>query len=336
MEHPATADRPTGPRVAYVTGGWASNIGNAYYNLGMLHALRRVFGEANVFAVPDVAAWVWSVEDNFEPLRHLDVDLLLLSGPTLAAGMEDRYRSVFDALVERGGRFGFVSAGAAAYTGEERDTVLRFLARYPGRVAGLATRDSDTYGLYRDADFPVHDGICGSMFLDEAVRVPDLDHEPYVVFNFPRAEEPRLRLRDDGSVRVRRRLLARRLPGRVQRELAGMPVIRTQSNPYNRDPRRTFDRPRMFYWDTPEGFLAIYKNARMVFSERVHTCASTLVLGGTAMYVPGSARSRDNRNALFQRLRLDDIYQRPVRLDRSFLEGEKAELLRFLRDEVGG
>lgn len=318
-------------RVAYVTGGWASNIGNAYYNIGMLHALGRVFGEDKVFAVPDVATWVWDVDDNFEPLVHVDVDLLLLSGPTLAAGMEKRYRAVFDGMVERGGRIGFVSAGAAEYTEEERNVVLGFLDRYRGRVAGLATRDSDTYELYRGADFPVHDGVCGSMFLDEAVEVPYLDHEPYVVFNFPRPTEPVLRLRRDGSVKVGKR----RIPGRVQRRLGDMKVIRTQSAPYVRDPRRTFDRPDMFYWDTPEGFLAVYKSARMVFSERVHTCASTLILGGTAMYIAGSARSRDNRNALFRRLGLGDIHDRPVTLDRDYVEGEKAKLLRFLRDELG-
>lgn len=318
-------------RIGYVSGGWASNIGNAFYNLGMLHALRQVYGDGNVFALPDVAAWVWKVRRNFDPLRHVEIDLLLLSGPTLAHGIEERYLEVFDAQVARGGRIGFVSAGAGTYTTEERDEVLRFLDRYRGRVACLATRDSDTFALYRNADFPVHDGICGSMFLDEAVTVPALDHEPYVVFNFPRRLEPSIRMRPDGSVKIRRRLLTRRF----QRRLRGMPVVRTQSAPYTRDPKRTFDRPDTFYWDTPEGFLAVYKSAQLVFSERVHTCAATLVLGSSAMYLPTSSRSRDNRRALLRRIGAGDIYDRPVQLNRPFIAGEKVELLRFLRHEVG-
>lgn len=318
-------------RIGYVTGGWASNIGNAYYNLGMLHALGEAFPHAEVFAVPDVATWVWDVRHNFEPLRHAHLDLLLLSGPTLAAGMEGRYREVFDAQVGRGGRIGFVSAGAAEYTPEERDRVLRFLSRYGDAVACLSSRDSDTFELYRDtADFPVHDGVCGSMFLADAVAVPDLDHEPYVVFNFPRRSEPTLRLRADGTVKVGRR----KLPGAFQRRIGDLPIVRTQSAPYNRDPGRTFDRRNMFYWDTPEGFLAVYKSARMVFSERVHTCAATLVLGGAAMYVPGSPRSQDKRQALFRRIGVGDIFERPVRLDRDYVDGEKERLLRFLRQEV--
>lgn len=318
-----------GLRVGYVSGGWPSNIGNAFYNLGVLHALRRVYGEEAVFAVPDVAAWVWDVQHNFEPLRHVAVDLLFLSGPTLCHGIATRYRQVFDDLMARGGRVAFVSAGSAAYTEAERDEVVRFLDRYRGRIAGLATRDSETFELYRGLDLPVHDGVCGSVFLDEAVRVPELDHEPYVVLNFPRRLEPRLSLLEDGSVEVTRpRIQA------FQRRIGGMPVVRTRSAPYTRDTKRAFDRRNMFYWDTPEGFLAVYKTARLVFSERVHTCASTLALGGTAMFISGSVRSHDNRRALLHRMGAEDIERRPVRLDRRYVQQEKDRLLRFLREEV--
>src|SRR6185503_16685689 len=118
MAAPSSSQTAVGlsPRIGYVSGGWASNIGNAYYNLGALRALRLAFGEEQVCAVPDVATWVWDVTGNFEPLQHVRVDLCFLSGPTLASGIAKRYTRVFDSLVENGAKIGFVSAGAGSYT----------------------------------------------------------------------------------------------------------------------------------------------------------------------------------------------------------------------------
>jgi hypothetical protein len=330
MQSPSELTASTPPRVAYVSGGWASNIGNAYYNLGALCALRLAFGASQVCAVPDVATWVWDVTGNFEPLQHLRVDLCFLSGPTLASGMAKRYARVFDSLVKNGTRIGLVSAGAASYSEQERDEVLSFLSRYGRSIACLATRDSSTYRLYQNADWPVYDGICTSMFIDEAVRVPDFNLEPYVVFNFPYRFEPSISMDRDRKVVVSDRWLS----GRFDTRVAGMPIVRTRSETYSRDRQRVFDRPNMFYADTPEGFLAIYKNAEYVFAERVHTCAATLALGGRAMYVPRTPRAHDQRRTLFERVGAAGIYQGPVSLDRERMAVEKQALVRFLREST--
>jgi hypothetical protein len=314
-------------------------MGNAYYNLGAMHALAQVYGPQNVFMVPDLASWSWDVTGNFELLPFLDVDLLLLSGPTLRADIEQRYGTAFDAIVRRGGRIGFVSAGAAAYSTEERDQVARFLARYGDRLAFVATRDSDTYALFQGVlDAPVHDGICCSMFLKEAVRLPPISLDRYVVFNFGR-QEPRIEIQRDGTLKVtqesvRRGFLSRRRPTSPQTELDGAPIVRT-ATVRRWDAAKIFYRSNTFYWDTPEGFLTLYAHAHSVFADRVHTCAATLALGGKAMYIPTGERSRDNRRAIFGRLGLDGIYDRPVSLDTALVEKAKQDLLAFLREHAG-
>lgn len=358
-------------RAAYAAGGWATNMGNSYYNLGAMHALRRVFGESSVFMVPDLATWIWpTAKGNFEPLFHLDVDILFLSGPTLAHGIARRYARLFDSLTARGVQLGFVSVGAAAYTADERDEVLAFLNRYAKSVRCMATRDSDTYELYRGrVAFPLYDGVCCSMFLNEVQRLPSFIAPPYVVYNFAREFEPHISLLADGSVRVEQRTDARRpsslmtrveraLPRRLRRaasralRVLGAPrtkqedtgyqehmgefqVVRTRSESFLRDSEVVFDRPQLFFGDLPEGFLSVYKNASYVFSDRVHTCAATLVLGGRAMYIPGSIRSHDNRRALFRRIGVPDIYDRPVQLGHQFIESEKESLVQFLSQQAG-
>lgn len=39
--------------VGYIGGSWASNIGNSFYNLGAIWFLKEIFGEDNVFFIPD-------------------------------------------------------------------------------------------------------------------------------------------------------------------------------------------------------------------------------------------------------------------------------------------
>jgi len=93
-----------------------------------------------------------------------------------------------------------------------------------------------------------------------------------------------------------------------------------------------FNRDNIYYSDLPYGYLSILKSAKKVFSDRVHTCAATLILGGEAMYIKGSKRSSDGRKSIFSRIGLDDIFERPVKLDFNFIKEEKNKMEQFLDD----
>ena len=52
-------------KVAYVGGSWSSNIGNAFYNLGMDAFLRSIPG-LDVYFVPDPPQWKENVKGDFD------------------------------------------------------------------------------------------------------------------------------------------------------------------------------------------------------------------------------------------------------------------------------
>ena len=92
-----------------------------------------------------------------------------------------------------------------------------------------------------------------------------------------------------------------------------------------------FDRPKMHYAMIPHGYLALYKSAELVVTNRVHTAASTLVLGGTARYLPTHARAIDGRWALLDRVGAGEVRDRAIRLIRSLVDEAKERLRAFSR-----
>ena len=89
-----------------------------------------------------------------------------------------------------------------------------------------------------------------------------------------------------------------------------------------------------YYSDLPYGYFSILKSAKLVFSDRVHTCAATLIFGGKAMYIKHASRSNDTRNTLFSRIGLPEIYKKPVSLDMNYIESEKHKMFLYLEKIV--
>jgi hypothetical protein len=331
-------------RIAYVGGFWATNVGNAFYNLGVVNALTRAVPESDVYFLPDLASTYWETGSAYDVVEDVDVDLWVFSGPAFSDHLLGQ-RDLCRAIEERGKRFAFVSVGAWRYTAEEWAAVEEVLTERREALAFVCTRDRRTYELARELPCPVHDGLCGSMFLDDAVAVPPLARAPYVVLNFATRNEPVIELRDGAftieprsAAEPRRRTLRRRgdrtdaptWPVRI----GPYDVVRTRSEPFSRRADTVFDRPNLHYSDMPHGYLAIYKSAEVVFTDRVHTCAATLILGGTARYVSTTDRSRDGRYELLRRIGADAALERPTQLDRSLISAEKEAMLRFLREQL--
>lgn len=334
-------------QVAYLGGAWATNIGNSFYNLGILHLLKSVYGESNVYHTPNLAGWFWDSPNCYDVVADVDVDLVVLSGPCFSREL-DMYRPLFERIRAREGKVAFISVGAGNYSSDERQFVADLLNEYMDSVAFVSTRDRNTYELYKDLSCPVLDGICGSMFLDEAVNVPSLERSPYIVLNIDARFEPELRW-IGGEVSIEmvqppltNRSLAQRAVARARR-LRAQPkdwptsvgpyqIVRTQSGVFSRDAAGVFDRPQTHYAVIPEGYLAIYKSAELVITNRVHTTAATLVLGGTARYLTTHARASDGRWALLDRVGAGGVRDRATSLDRSLLEAGKHDLTKFLRD----
>ena len=312
-------------KVGYVGGFWSTNIGNSFYNLGALWLLNEVFGKENVSFIPDPPQVYWrSLKSDYDLISKLDLNLIIISGPILGFELANIYREKFDEIAARGGRIGFISAGAINYSNDEADFVSQFLNKYP--VSFVFTRDRKSYELYKDRlNTHVYDGLCTSMFLNDAITPPDVNDE-YVVFNFSYFHDPEIvKANDDWNIK-------KRLFKPVQKKLMNYPVIRIKSSPYKPNiksfkfTKLVYPRQNMYYSDLPNGYLSILKSSKYVFSDRVHTCAAGLIFGSKCMYIKGGKRSNDGRNTLFARLNLPDIYKRPVSLDFDYIECEKEKM----------
>ena len=334
-------------RVSYLGGSWATNIGNSFYNLGLLHLLKQVYGEKNVYHTPNLAGWYWDSPNAYDVVGDVAADLTVLSGPCFSRELE-MYRPAFERIRLRGGKVAFVSVGAGKYTIDEQSFVAAFLTEFSDCLAFISTRDRVTFDLYKDLPCPVFDGICGSMFLDDAVNVPDLDRPRYIVLNVDAKFEPELKW-DQGKIEITpapppalKRSFVERATSKIQStrskdrdwptSIGPFEIVRTQSGAFSKDAAGVFDRPQTHYSVIPDGYFAIYKSAEVVITNRVHTTAATLILGGKARYLTTHPRASDGRWALLDRVGAGDARDRAISLDRSLVDIGKEQLSNFLRE----
>lgn len=310
-------------KVGYIGGFWATNIGNSFYNLGALYLLKKVFGKENVYFIPDPPQWMWNVKKNYDFISKIDLDVVFISGPCFNQNIGKVYKEIFDNLTKKNIGIAFISSGAAEYTLEETDYVKDFLSDY--RVEFIMTRDEKTYELYKNMNIKVFNGLCTSMFLNDEVKsIPIIKDENYNVFNFSKLSEPIIYKVNDKF------LIKKRYLKKFQNSLDGLKIIRTNNSMFSRFKKFLFDRDNVYYSDLPYGYISILKNANLVFSDRVHTCACALIMGSKAMYVKSSKRSMDGRNNLFNRIGAKDIFNKPVGLDFDYINFEKKEMEKFL------
>jgi len=322
-------------KIGYIGGFWATNIGNAVYNLGSIYMLEKLYGDTNVYFLNDPPAHFWDENGGnpkkaFDFLSHLaDLDIVLVSGPVLSKQLPYVYRKTFSALTKRGIKIGYISAGLSKYTSEEIDVVGSFLQEFPPYI--ITTRDVITYSALKELNgkMNLYNGICTGFYVGDAVNIAAMDIGAYIVYNFSRRNEPIFSIKD-GKVYFRERRRTDKFPETLDENV----ILRTVSERFRYFKFMIFSRPNTYYSDLPHNYLSIYKHAKLVLSERVHTCVATLSLGGKAMYIARSRRALEGRRALLDRLKLANIYEQPISLDQDLLSEEKRKLEDFLKHNM--
>jgi hypothetical protein len=318
-------------KIGYIGGFWATNIGNSFYNLGALHLLNDVFGKNDVYFLPDPPQEYWSkIKNDYKWIQNLDLDLFIITGPSLNKWHIDVFKPIFDVLKSKNKKIAYLSVGASTYTENEADLVSEFINNYP--IEFIMTRDEITYNLYKNkVNTKIFNGICTSMFLNDAVNVPKVN-DNFIVSNFTFFKEPFIEYKNNNWI------YTHSFFPKFQNEINSYKVVRPNNSffipilPKIHKGGLIFNRDNIYYSDLPYGYLSILKSAKKVFSDRVHTCAATLILGGEAMYIKGSKRSADGRKNLFLRIGLNDIFKKPVSLDFNLINKEKEKMKFFLNE----
>jgi hypothetical protein len=334
------------PVIVYAGGFWATNIGNAFYNLGLMHILQKSNPQADIHLLSDQPGWFWNERgrnpsNDLNYLQHIKTDFLVLAGPLINKRFAKIWEPTLKILFSKGVKLALLSVGCSEYTDGEKEIMGEFFSRYPPYI--LVSRDQYTYDNYKQFATRAYSGICASFFTSDVYKPVKTDLENYLVFNFDKMAEPEFNIVDSqenhndsiefNGIRLRIRQKSKlNLRGRKYiTTLDDFKIVRTVHScmPFF-TPVRTkmlFRKKNTFVSDIPHGYLNLYANTRGTFSDRNHACAVTLAYGNPAMLF-----SKSSRSYLFDRLQLGEIRRKPGLLSKEKLDVEKEKEIDFLRN----
>jgi len=341
------------PSIVYAGGFWATNIGNAFYNLGLLHILKESSPEADIYFLNDQAGWFWRGRGGGNPsndlnyLQYINPDFLVLAGPLINEKFIKIWGPTLKILSSKGVNLALLSVGCSKYNDYERNLMRGFFEKYPPHI--LMSRDQYTYDNFNDLAMHAYSGVCSAFFVPYVYKPIETDLEKYLIFNFDKSPEPEFKIvnsHEDGSgavefnglkLQIKRKNRFNLKRRSYTTSLGDYKIVRAVHscipNYFPSRIRIPFRRKNSFVSDIPYGYLNLYANTQGTFSDRVHACVVTLAYGNPAMLFSESPRSN-----LFERFGLNDIWRKPVLLDREKLDIEKERVIEFLRGAftIGG
>lgn len=345
-------------RVAYCTGFWCTNIGNAFFSLGVEYVLKRVLGEENVTIVSDYQTYttgygkrLYPDKNQLEYLSKLDVDFLVLAGPVLSKYFLNLWQDILIKLENRGIRYIILSAGMMKMTEESLSECRDFFQCHPPYV--LTSRERETFEAFGEFADHAYDGICFSFFTPDYYIPSGLD-EKYITLNFDKINEPLIWTDgkadqeafefEGNAFHVKHTGLFAKIAAKTDRfsdaliyatsmlpqkkradKIGHYTVYRTDHRFHPHYRKKIYSQANSFCADLPYGYLNIYANSSLTLSDRVHACAVTLAYGHPAMLF-----AETNRVGLLERVGAGDISEHPVSLDMEKLADEKQAMVDWL------
>jgi len=327
-QHIAVCDRPktienrpeSGKRILFYGAGWPTNVGNAFIGMGAMATLQLAFPHATVGFASGMPRWFFGyyqryharaeAEDSVSRMnRALDMaafvhcDLAVFAGMAMCEEFVRVNGPVLLQLRKRGIPIVLLGTGGCRYDAPERKAFGRFLQQI--EPIGFISRDDRSFEAYKDLVGQACQGIDSAFFLPEAFEPPfPLDLPSYVVANFDSTPEPAL-------------------------PVNGRFLVRAHHNCWS-VPDAHFERDNTLISDIPQDYLTLYANADEVHTDRVHAAVATLSYGGRVRFYNPTPRG-----SLFSVLGLDDIKNRPVRLDMDQLQRRKLRQVEILRNLAG-
>ena len=344
-------------KIAYCTGFWCTNIGNAFFSLGVEYALKKLFGNENVTLVSDLQTYTDGIgkrlypdKNQLEYISRLDVDYLVLAGPVLSKYFLPLWEKNLLRLEERGIRYILLSAGMMKMTDDAMKECRDFFMHHPPYI--FASRDEKTFEAFGEYADHAYNGICFSFFTPDYYTPCRMTGSRYMVLNFDKISEPEItaggesgfefegvtyKITETGLLTKTAKktdrfsdalIYAQSFLPQKQREsrIGDFEVIRTDHRFHPHYRSKIYAQPNSFCADLPYGYLNLYANAALTLSDRVHACAVTLAYGHSAMLF-----AETNRKGLLERVGATEITNKPVKLDLNKLEEEKTAMLNWLR-----
>ena len=303
-------------RIGLYCGLWPTNIGNAFFELGVKATLKLAFPDCEIYNIGGTTHWLvnynanhykmnWAKGNSFEIGEVANIDVIVFAGMTMCKEFVENNGISFIRAAKRGVATLLLGTGAAYYTEDEADLYADFLnslSRY-----AVITRDDDTFNIYKDRIKNISTGIDSAFFLPDYYAPPKLDLQPYNVVNFDSEQlEPQI----SHNVNL---------------------IIYTHHSIM--DIRKDYiSKPNTLISGVPEDYLALYSQVNETHSDRIHACVATLAYGNKARLYNNTPRK-----SLFSKLHADKITEKVVSLDMNLLnqlKKEQVEKTRLLISEL--
>ena len=275
-----------------------SNMGNAFFEMGLLGFLKKYFTKHEYFSLDDPAPPRTPRHDRlqqnvFQIAIRQDVDLYVFTGPILKRLVlpEFDYCSLIQKIKDMGKDYAIVSASASEMTLEQIVKVSAFLNANPPIC--FATRDKETYDRFKPLVPFCHNGICCAFLIPFIAGVAAVKNErPYFISSFYKRPEPYFATIEGEAITVDNLCLSSRKPilpirlaysrhlERFRRDypssLGTHDIVRVHQG-FNPDMTwYNYGMPNSFVSYNPLSYLAVYKGCDFVVSDRVHACAAAL------------------------------------------------------------
>jgi hypothetical protein len=316
------------PRILYYGGGWPTNIGNAFIDLGAMALLRAAVPGADVGFASELTPWLFlhgarppraSARRWTAPLRRdgaeagavenaLDVasvtacDLVVFAGMAMCQEFIEVNGPSVQALARRGVPVLLLGTGGLTFDVTEIAAFRSFL-RTVEPVAVIA-RDARSIEAYRDTAPVTHAGIDCGFFVPEAFAPFPLELPPYAVLNFD-GREP------------------------VHPDTPGLLQVHAHHECFDRIPPGRLRKPRTLISDLPHDYLTLYAGAEEVHSDRVHACVATLAYGRRARFYGTTPRA-----SLFEAVGAGAVTSTLMQADAAALAEAKRRQVERVRDVV--
>lgn len=320
-------------RVIISSGYWASNIGNAFYDLGAKYVLEKCLGNrASIRLSSDKPGvyWEYFFPSNCSVLDHTeqyDADYLVLLGPVFSPSFIRLWINTLKRLQERGTRIVFMSAGANEYDDQEYDEISRLLDGL--NLYSLMSRDSETYQRYNSFFEESYDGICCAFYCNEYAPKFTSNSTPYIVMNYDNGIEPFItestdnaRFELNGKKYDLIEPKGRRRRAYIDKMESGELIVRTIHSvlpPYIQDKRD--HKTNCFVSDIPFDYLHLYSNADAVITNRVHAAVASVAYGTPTYLANNSPRAN-----ILKRVGCEKVFETISICDNTIIDNEKKKL----------
>ncbi len=309
--------------IIYLGSGWATNIGNAFIDLGALYSLKTVCTDAAVHVDSPMPRWLFSsagkdIKNALVMAEWIPADYVVVSGMALCEEFFVSYGSTIKKLQQRGTRFVINGGGGARYTKQEVRNVRAFLKDCPPYA--FISRDTESFKNYRDLAEHAYDGIDCGFFVSDCFSPAELSLPQYVVFNFDTPPWKAL------LKSLRDRTFPWGLRVKVP-ETGDALIVRTYHSCWEGLSGSKGKYPYTFISDTPEGYLNLYANTQATYTDRVHAAVATLAFGK-----PAKLFSLTPRRFILHRVGALGIANELTYPDGVRIQEEKQKHLAFLRN----